>query len=266
MSLPNNGGKADVVAAEKAKPKKKRMKRVLIAIVTLIVAFAVAFAVYVSDYYHADETALAAVADEDGAADRVTVQTLVGGEIAFVPEHSIAGLIFYPGGKVQPEAYAPLLTMCAREGILCVLVKPPFNLAIFDTDAADGIAEQFPEIDTWLIGGHSLGGVSASMYLADHTEDFSGIVFLAAYPSDDLSGTSLVALSIFGSNDGVLDREKYEEAEGKMPQSLQELLIDGGNHANFGNYGEQAKDGEADISREDQQSQAVDAIAELVSK
>ena len=232
----------------------------------LIVVLAVGFVVYVSDYYHADEVALAAVADEDGAADGVTVQTLPDGEIAFVPEHPVAGLIFYPGGKVQPEAYAPLLTMCAREGILCVLVKPPFNLAIFDKDAADGIAAQFPEVDTWLIGGHSLGGVSASMYLADHAEDFSGIVLLAAYPCDDLSGTSLEALSIFGSNDGVLDREKFSEAEDKLPQNSQEVVISGGNHANFGNYGAQAKDGEAGISREDQQAQAADAIADLVSR
>ncbi|MCR5846432.1 MAG: alpha/beta hydrolase [bacterium] len=254
------------MVTEGTKPKRKRSKRVLIAIGALIVVLAVGFFAYVSDYYHADDEALAAVADEDGAADGVTVQTLPDGEIAFVPERTIAGLIFYPGGKVQPEAYAPLLTMCAREGILCVLVKPPFNLAIFDTDAADGIAAQFPEVDAWLIGGHSLGGVSASMYLADHAEDFAGIVFLAAYPDDDLSGTSLEALSIVGSNDGVLDLQKYAEAEANMPPHAQELVIDGGNHANFGNYGAQSKDGEAGISREDQQAQAADAIADLACR
>ena len=254
------------MVAEGAKPRRKRSKCILIAIGALIVVLAVSFTVYVSDYYHADEDALAAIADEDGATDGVTVQALPDGEIAFVPEHADAGLIFYPGGKVQPEAYAPLLTKCAQEGILCVLVKPPFNLAIFDTDAAEGIAEQFPEVDAWLIGGHSLGGVSASMYLADHAEDYIGIVFLAAYPNDDLSQASLEALSIVGSNDGVLDLQKYAEAEAKMPPHAQELVINGGNHANFGNYGEQKNDGEADISREDQQAQAADAIADFASR
>ena len=142
-------------------------------------------------------------------------------------------------------------------------MKPLFNLAIFDVDAAAGIEEQFPDIDKWLIGGHSLGGVTASMYLAKHDEDFSGIVFLAAYPSEDLSNADVRALSIVGKNDGVLDRQKYDEAESKMPSHVQEIVIDGGNHANYGNYGTQANDGEATISRENQQTQTAVAIAEF---
>ena len=255
--------KGEQVAIEKAKPKRKRMKRFLIAMGIVIAVLAAGFAWYVNDYSHADDDALAAVADAEGAADGVTVQTLAGGEIAFVPAHANAGLIFYPGGKVQPEAYAPLLTKCAQEGILCVLVKPLFNLAIFDVDAASGIEKQFPEIDEWLIGGHSLGGVTASMYLANHDGEFSGIVFLAAYPSEDLSNVDVRALSIVGNNDGVLDRKKYNEAESKMPSHVQEVVIDGGNHANYGNYGTQANDGEATISREDQQTQTAIAIADL---
>ena len=246
-----------------AKPLKERTKRALIAIGIVVAVLAGGFAWYVNDYSRADADALAAVADADGGADGVIVQTLAGGRIAFIPEHADAGLIFYPGGKVQPEAYAPLLTRCAQNGILCVLVKPPFNLAFFDVDAADGIAAQFPNVEKWLIGGHSLGGAVASIYLAHHEDSFFGIVFLAAYPIDDLSKTNVEALSIVGSNDGVLNRQRYNESESKMPPRKQEIVIEGGNHTNFGNYGTQAGDGKATISREDQQAQTAVAIAEL---
>ena len=246
-----------------AKPSRKRTKRALIAIGIVVAVLAGGFAWYVNDYSRADADALAAVADADGGADGVIVQKLAGGQIAFVPEHADVGLVFYPGGKVQPEAYAPLLTRCARNGILCVLVKPPFNLAIFDVDAADGIEAQFPDIGKWLIGGHSLGGAVASIYLAHHDDSFSGIVFLAAYPADDLSKTNVEALSIVGGNDGVLDCQKRNEAESKMPSRWREIAIEGGNHANFGNYGTQAGDGKATISREDQQAKTASAIAEF---
>ena len=125
----------------------KAAKRAAIIIVVVVAVCAAAFAWYVSDYSRADADALAAVADSDGPADGVTVRTLKGGEIAFCPKQVSAGFIFYPGGKVQPEAYAPLLTECARQGILCVLVKPPFNLAILDANVTDGLQAQFPEIE-----------------------------------------------------------------------------------------------------------------------
>ena len=257
------GSRLDEMTNMKAKPQRKRTRRALIAIGVVVAVLAGGFAWYVNDYSRADADALAAVADADGGADGVIVQTLAGGRIAFIPEHADAGLIFYPGGKVQPEAYAPLLTRCAQNGILCVLVKPPFNLAVFDVGAAGGVAAQFPDVEKWLIGGHSLGGAVASVYLAHHDDSFSGIVFLAAYPSDDLSETDVEALSVVGNNDGVLDRQRYDDAESNMPSRKQEIVIEGGNHANFGNYGTQAGDGKATISREDQQARTAVAIAEL---
>ncbi len=83
-----------------------------------------------------------------------------------------AGLIFYPGGKVEYTAYQPLMAACAERDILCVLVEMPFNLAVFDINAADGIQEQYPEVGHWYIGGHSLGGSMAASYLSKHTEKF----------------------------------------------------------------------------------------------
>ena len=243
--------------------KHKPVKRVLIALAIVIAASAIAFAGYANDYYRADETALAVIADEDNEADGVLVRELEGNSIAFIPSDPIAGFIFYPGGKVQPEAYAPLMQECAQQGILCVIVKPLFNLAILDANAADGVVNRFPEVKRWVIGGHSLGGVVASDYAAHHDDAFEGVVFLAAYPSSDISGFDGNAVSVVGSNDGVLDRGKYDEAKAKFPLDTREETIEGGNHAYFGNYGDQADDGEAAISREEQQRLTAAAIVEL---
>lgn len=245
-------------------PKTPRRGRIVAIVALVVVVALVAAGVWwVNDYYHADDVALAAVADEDGAADGVTVHSIDGGMLAFVPDEPTSGLIFYPGAKVQPEAYAVLLTQCAERGILCVLVKPPLNLSILAADAAYGVQAQFPEVSTWLIGGHSMGGVAAADYAASHEGDFAGIVFLAAYPSSDLTGFDGVSLSIVGTDDKVLNRNAYSDAKAKLPADSSELPIEGGNHANFGNYGNQAGDGSAEIPREEQQEITADAIEQL---
>jgi len=244
--------------------KKSKAKRILIAVGIVVAVLVCGFIWYVNDYYRADDVALAAASDANGAADGVEVRELAGGDLAFVPEDATVGLIFYPGGKVQPEAYAPLMERCAQQGVLCVLVKPLFNLAILDMDAAAGIQEQFPEIGTWLIAGHSLGGVVASDYLSRHSGEFAGIVFLASYPDADLADYGGKALSLIGTVDGVVDRGKYEAANQKLPADAAELAITGGNHAYFGNYGEQAGDGVATITHEEQQAQTVDAIMAMI--
>ena len=234
----------------KAAPKAKRIA--LIIGIVLVLGLA-GCAWYVNDYYHADDVALAAVTDEDGAADGVTVRELENGSVVFDAAQPKAGLIFYPGGKVEPEAYAPLLTRFARQGITCVLVKPPFNLAILNMDAADRIKKQFPEIDTWFLAGHSLGGVAASDYLSRHTSQFDGIILLGAYTTADLSGYEGSVILMYGSDDGVMDRTKYAEAKSNLPDDAQETVIEGGNHAFFGNYGAQSGDGAARITRDEQQ-------------
>ena len=221
-------------------------------------------ALYVGDYYRADNDALSA-ASEAQASDGLEVRKLEDGSSIFAPSNPSAGLVFYPGGKVQPEAYAPLMRQCAERGLLCVLVKPPLNLAILDTAAAKGVADRFPEIDRWLLAGHSLGGIAAANYLAEHQNDFDGMVFLASYPSTDLSTFGGRVLSIVGTADGVLNQQNYREHRADLPSGAQEYVIEGGNHAYFGNYGEQAGDGAATITRESQQAQTAQEIANLVS-
>lgn len=239
-------------------------KKILIALGVIVALLAGCVAWWVASAYQPDAAALAAVADEDGLADGVTVWKLSDGSIVFEATDPVAGMVFYPGAKVEPEAYAVLLTRLAREGVTCVLADPPLNFALLDIDAAEGVAAEFPEIDTWLLGGHSLGGVAASEYLAKHGDEFDGIVYLASYPNCDLSGYEGMAVQITGDDDGVVNRERLDESDEYLPDDLVEITIEGGNHAQFGNYGEQAGDGTATISSEEQQEQTVDAILDAL--
>jgi pimeloyl-ACP methyl ester carboxylesterase len=152
----------------------------------------------------------------------------------------------------------------AEQGILCVLIEMPFRLAVLDIDAADGIQELFPNIDTWYIGGHSLGGAMASSYLSDHTTEFEGLVLLAAYASDSLKESGLHVLSIYGSKDRVLNMEKYRKNKKNLPANHEESIIEGGNHAYFGMYGTQSGDGKATISNVTQILKTANCIAEFI--
>lgn len=225
---------------------------------------AAGFGMYVSGSYEAAPEAQALL--ESGGSGRVQIFQEDDRLIVAAPKEPEAGLILYPGGKVAPEAYVPLTDALAQRGILCVLVKMPCNLAVFDADAADGIAEQFPEIKRWYIGGHSLGGAMAASYAAGHAEKLEGLLLLAAYSTEDLSGTELRALSLYGSEDGVLNREKYGECRKNLPADTQENVIEGGCHAYFGMYGEQEGDGKALIAPKEQIEETAYLAAEWIKK
>jgi len=167
---------------------------------------------------------------------------------------------------VEHRAYEPLMEALAAQNILCVLVEMPFNLAVFDIDAADGVREFFPEIEKWYIGGHSLGGSMAASFLAENADDYLGLVLLASYSTEDLSDYELDVLSIYGSNDGVLSREKYSMYSAMLPEGFAELVIEGGNHAGFGMYGDQKGDGEATLSNAEQIELSARAIAEYIKE
>lgn len=224
----------------------------LVLIVILVLAGVAAL--YAGDYYHADEEAIMACQ----SSDTVTVTYVSGGQYDFVPENPQAGIIFYPGGKVEYTAYAPLMQKLAEEDILCIVPKMPLNLAVLDVGAAEDIMKQYPEITDWYIGGHSLGGSMAANYAADHADELEGLILLAAYSTVDLTGSGLEVFSVYGSEDKVLNMEKYEEYRSNLPEDVYELIIEGGNHAGFGSYGAQEGDGEAAISSSEQIEAAVE--------
>lgn len=223
----------------------------------LVIAFC---AWYLTDYYHAHQDAISVFS----ADFEIPVQQSDDRTTVYMPENPSAGLIFYPGGKVEAEAYEPLLLSCARDGILCVLVEMPFHLAVFDISAAQGIKEQFPEIQSWYLGGHSLGGSMACAYLDDHHTDYDGVVLLGSYSTADLSGTQLKVLSVYGSEDMVLNRSNYEKNRSNLPANFTELVLDGGCHAYFGMYGPQDGDGVPAISNEEQISLTAQAVSQFI--
>ena len=239
---------------------KTRERRVLL-LLALLAAVVLAVGIYVNDYYPAALAALAALESDEA----VTVETTEGA-VVFHPTDPQAGLIFYPGGKVEHTAYALLLRYLAEQGILCVLPEMPLRLAVLDADAAAGIPEQFPQVENWYLGGHSLGGAMAAGYAAEHAEAYEGLILLASYSTKDLSGTQLRVLSLYGSEDGVLDRENYEKYRNNLPADAVEQVIDGGCHACFGSYGPQAGDGTPAITEEQQIRIAAEAMLALMEK
>lgn len=230
-----------------------------ISLVAVLLALVIGWGVYVGDYYSADETAVTAMAGSKMVsvqkADKMTV---------FTPESPTAGFLCYPGGKVEYTSYAPLVMALAERDVLCVLIQMPCNLAVLNPNAAEGIQKQFPEIQSWYIGGHSLGGSMAASYGAKHPEELKGLVLLAAYSTADLDDSRLDVLSIYGSDDGVLNMEKYESYRGNLPETTVEIVIPGGNHAGCGSYGVQDGDGEASISPAEQIQYTAERIAEFL--
>lgn len=241
---------------------KKRTKIILAALLAVVLAAVIGSYAYLSDYYHADAFAVEAMAAEDDG-----IQVEQDGNVTwFLPEQPKAGLIFYPGGKVEASAYAPLMRAFAENGMLCALVKMPGNLAVLSPNAADGLQQAHPEITDWYIGGHSLGGAMAASYAAKHAEDYDGLILLAAYSTKDLTDTSLRVLSVCGSEDGVMNRDSYETDRANLPSDFTEVVIQGGCHAQFGSYGAQDGDGTPSISGEEQIRQTAECVDAFVNK
>ena len=183
--------------------------------------------------------------------------------VVFRPKEVSSGLIFYPGGKVDHRAYTSLMSQLADCGFLCVLLKMPLKLAVLAPDAADKVFIDFPEISHWIIVGHSLGGVMASYYAGKHPDLLDGVVMLAAYTTSDLRESGLKVLSLYGSEDKVLNLENYEKYHSNLPVDAVEFIIEGGNHAGFGSYGPQKGDGQAQITSNEQIRITTEKISEV---
>lgn len=223
--------------------------RIALGIVVLLLALcAGAFFWYVSDYYRAEDVALDVLAQDSGLSvqDNLTVLS------PSVP--SDTAIIFYPGAKVEAEAYLSLLEQIKQTGVTCILVHMPFRMAIFDANAAEDVMEQFPEIQHWYMAGHSMGGAMASQFASGHQDEIDGLILLGAYIYGDYPDEK--TLTVYGSlNQSVEDHIDYTENI---------VEIEGGNHAQFGNYGPQKGDLPATISAAEQQAQTVDAISDFM--
>ena len=171
-------------------------------------------------------------------------------------------MIIYPGGRVDPRSYAPMAHALAGEGYLSIIVPMPLNLAVFNPGAALDVMAAFPEITNWAVGGHSLGGAMAANFVRNHLPVLDGLFLWAAYPAsgDDLSGLEVDVVSIYGTLDGLMTGAEVEASRMLLPADTVWVPIEGGNHAQFGWYGDQPGDNPATISREEQQAQTIDAM------
>lgn len=220
------------------------------SVLLILAILAGVFFWYVSDYYRAEDVALEVLAQDSG----ITVQDNL--TILSPTSPADTAIIFYPGAKVEAEVYLPLLDQIRQTGVTCILVRMPFHMAIFDADAAEKVMEQFPDIQHWYMAGHSMGGAMASKFASDHPNEVEGLILMGAYLYGDYPEEK--TLTIYGSlNQSVEDHIDYT-------QNIVE--IQGGNHAQFGNYGAQKGDLPAEISAQEQQAQTVTAIEAFLSE
>ena len=242
--------------------KNKTLKKLGFIVLGLIIVALIFIVAFFTTSYEPSTQAMANL--EDSTLVDVTENNF----ISFTPENTTAttGLIIYPGAKVEPEAYAPLANKIAQAGYEVIITPMPLNFAIFDSNAADEVISKFPNIKNWVISGHSLGGVMAAKYASENS-NIKGVIFYASYPQgDELKDSNIEVTSIYGSLDGVADLEKIIGSKDLLPTSTTCVEITGGNHAQFGSYGEQSGDNPAEISADEQIEKAANASIELLDK
>ncbi|MCU0486485.1 MAG: alpha/beta hydrolase [Anaerolineales bacterium] len=240
----------------------KTLRLILGLLVLVLLAGAIGFVVWAETPAQPLPEALPALQSDD--------RILVNDEswLVFSPIGSepTTGFIFYPGGRVDARSYAPAARQIAEQGYFVVIVPMPLNLAVFGAARAAEVIEAYPQVERWAIGGHSLGGAMAANFAVNHPGAVTGLVLWAAYPasSDDLSKSGLQVASIYGTLDGLSTGEKIDASRPLLPADTSWVPILGGNHAQFGWYGDQAGDNSAAISRLEQQEQLVAATLELL--
>lgn len=241
------------------KPRLRFRWRRLTAVVLLLLAGAAAYAL---KPYAPDAEALAALQSGSG----VSV-TDAGAWLRFEPRQMAEpSVILYPGGLVKPESYAPLARALATAGHRTYIVRMPLQLAVLGSDRAAPLLAASPA-ERFVIGGHSLGGVMASRFAAAHAERLTGVFFLAAYPEakGSLREAGLPAISLLGTEDGVVKRDRFEQARSLLPAGTAYWGIEGGNHAGFGSYGPQKGDRPARISPQEQARQTAALLTQWMA-
>lgn len=229
-------------------------------LVVLVVAVG-GVAIYFSMPYHGTASSVQSV-EEDS---RISVSTEDGVTVLSPAErNSTVGIVFYPGARVSQDAYysslAPLVT---QANITVAIPKMPLNVALLDADAAGEIRTRHTRIQTWFVGGHSLGGVAACQYA--ESNDVRGLILFASYCNADVSDQSLAVLSVTGSADTVLDREAYQESRTLLPQTATSHEIQGMNHTQFGSYRGQRGDSPAPLSYDDAHRRLADTVVPWVA-
>lgn len=238
--------------------------KIIIAIFFVLMVPLVGFFVWAETPQGPMPEALAALKSDSA----VTVTS--DGLLVFTPTNftSNVGFIIYPGGHVDYRSYAPEAHALAAEGYLTVIAPMTLNLAIFSENSATDIINAYPQVKAWAIGGHSLGGVMAAQYCHDNPGKVQGLVLWAAYPESgtDLSNSNLIVTTIHGTLDGVVNESQIEDSLKQLPSNTTKVEIVGGDHGQFGWYGNQSGDIPATINRSVQQAEIINATVMVLQK
>jgi hypothetical protein len=178
------------------------------------------------------------------------------------PQQAPVGIAFIPGALVDPRAYENIFAPIAEAGYPVYIAKPPLGLAFGVPDVVAQAQSALPGVQQWVVAGHSLGGAVAS----GQTEGAAGLILLGSYPINDISDVTVPVLSVSASNDRLATPEDVEQSRATLPKDTQFVVIDGGVHAYFGDYGPQRGDGEPTITREQQQQQTQSEIESLLGR
>lgn len=224
----------------------KKWKKILLAIFIGIVVVAVGGLGYLKSQTYSPATAAQQTADKAEQAK----------DWLYFPSKDTSKpmVLFYPGALVAPESYSVWAKELANAGYPVYILKMPLDLAVLAPDRGGKILEKQSD-RPYVIGGHSLGGVMASRFAANHSKNLSGVFFLASYPDEkgSLADKSLPVLSLTGENDHVLNHDAYEKAKDDLPKNTDYQEIAGGNHGGFGDYGQQKGDGKSEITNQNEQ-------------
>lgn len=238
---------------------RRRIVRTLLAVVLVLVLVVVVFLAWANTVMGGDREAALKVWTNDAIAVTETDHSFV---LAPTGERSGEGLVFIPGAKVDPFAYSRTLSGVVEDaGVTVVITKPTLNLAFFDVRPLSTFTADAPDVDGWAVGGHSLGGVRACQLAADDANaQVSGLVLFGSYCANDVSASDLEVLSISGTADGLTTPDDVETNAALLPADATFVEIEGGNHADFGDYGVQPGDGESTIPRDDARAAITDAL------
>ena len=176
------------------------------------------------------------------------------------------GLVFQPGARVDPRAYVPMLSQVSKEGVLVIVVKQPFDIGFLALTAPNSLIDAHPEVRSWVVGGHSLGGVTAARFAHDNPGLVKGLVLWASYPDQSIADrTDLAVASVSGTRDAFTTPADVAASRALLPHSTAYTAVDGAVHSFFGDYGEQPGDGTPTVGRAEAQRQVVAATVELMS-
>lgn len=244
--------------------KKKIIKRIFLILIILAITPIIVFTVY--SFVH-ENSALGSLAEYQALYESVHIEELEDNIVRITPKEGTGdtGIVFYPGASVEYIAYVPFLSMLSNEGYTIYLTKMPHNLAILDSDRIEDIFDMDEDIEKWYIAGHSMGGAMAQKYAKNNEEMFDGLIMIAATTKYDLTDSSLPLIFLYGSNDSLVSDKVGDNAK-YNPVDAEEYCIEGGNHAQFGDYEGQIFDSEATISPEQQRQTAVELITDWIKR